>query len=64
MKWLLNLLGIGSLDKKRNKLKTLKAKAFEAQRSGNLRLAGKYLNEAEFLETEILQEEEKNNESR
>ena len=45
-------------------VKTLKAKAFEAQRSGNLRLAGKYLNEAEFLETEILQEEEKNNESR
>ena len=58
MKWLFSLLGIGSLQGKRNKLKTLREKAFNAQRNGNLRLAGKLLNEAEFLETEIFQEEE------
>ena len=60
MQWLLNLLGIDPLNRKRNKLKQLKEKAFKAQRNGNLRLAGKYLNEAEFLETEIIQEEGSN----
>jgi cellobiose-specific phosphotransferase system component IIA len=60
MKWLFKLLGVDPLNRKRNKLKQLKEKAFEAQRNGNLRLAGKYLNEAEFLETEIIQEERDN----
>ena len=64
MKWFLSLLGLSSLDRKRNKLKALREKAFAAQRNGNLRLAGKYLNEAEFLETEIFREGEKNNEKR
>lgn len=64
MKWLFKLLGINPLSRKRNKLKALKQKAFLAQRNGNLRLAGKFLNEAEFLETEIIHEEEKDNESR
>ena len=60
MKWLFNLLGLDPLNRKRNKLKALREKAFIAQRNGNLRLAGKYLNEAEFLETEIAQEEKRN----
>jgi hypothetical protein len=64
MKWLLTLFGMDPLNRKKAKLKALRDKAFKAQRNGNLRLAGKYLNEAEFLETEIIREDEKNNEKR
>ncbi len=56
MQWLLRLLGFSSpIDKKIKRLQSLQNKAFEAQRNGNLRLAGKYLLEAEVLEKEILQ---------
>ena len=55
MKWLLNLLGFkGSIERKKLKLTMLQQKAFEAQRNGDLRTAGKYLLEAEELETEIV----------
>ena len=58
MKWLLNLLGFkGSIERKKLKLTMLQQKAFEAQRNGDLRTAGKYLLEAEELETEIVDEE-------
>ncbi len=61
MNWFLKLLGFkGSLHRKKLQLKLLHEKAFKAQRNGNLRLAGKYLSEAEFLETEIIQEEKEN----
>ena len=56
MQWLLRLLGFSSpIDKKIKRLQSLQNKASEAQRNGNLRLAGKYLLEAEVLEKEILQ---------
>ena len=56
MQWLLRLLGFSSpIDKNIKRLQSLQNKAFEAQRNGNLRLAGKYLLEAEVLEKEILQ---------
>ena len=58
MQWLLELLGFKtSLKRQKEKLAQLQQKAFEAQRNGNLRLAGKYLTEAEFLETQILEAE-------
>jgi hypothetical protein len=64
MKWFIKMLGFKSgIEKKKDKLKDLQAKAFQAQRNGNLRLAGKYFLEAENLETEIM-DEEQNNENR
>ena len=58
MKWLLNLLGFkGSIERKKLKLNMLQQKAFEAQRNGDLRTAGKYLLEAEELETDIVNEQ-------
>jgi hypothetical protein len=60
MKWILKFFGIKtSLERKTDKLAELRAKAFEAQRRGKLSLAGKYLHEAEILETEIINEMEK-----
>ena len=60
MKWILKLFGIKtSLEKKTEKLAEMRAKAFDAQRRGKLSLAGKYLHEAEILETEIIQEMDK-----
>ncbi len=57
MKWLYKILGIKTgIEKKKQRLSTLQKKAFEAQRNGDLRLAGKYLMEAEALETEIVDE--------
>ena len=65
MKWLLSILGIKSkLEKKKDKLADLQRKAFEAQRNGDLRTAGKYLSEAEQLETEIIDEARGDDESR
>jgi len=62
MKWILKLLGIKtSLERKSEKLADLRAKAFDAQRRGKLSLAGKFLHEAEILETEIVKEMEENN---
>ncbi len=57
MNWILKLFGISNKkDAKKRKLDSLHQKAFEAQRNGNLSLAGKYLLEAEALETEIINE--------
>ena len=54
MKWIKSLLGIKSpIERKKAQLTSLQNKAFQAQRNGNLRLAGKYYHEAEMLETEI-----------
>ena len=54
MKWIRKLFGIKSpLARKQIKLKSLRDNAFQAQRNGNLSLAGKYYHEAEMLETEI-----------
>ncbi|OUU74727.1 MAG: hypothetical protein CBC29_06250 [Methylococcaceae bacterium TMED69] len=56
MKWLKKIFGIKSpLAKKQARLKSLQEKGFQAQRNGNLSLAGKYYSEAEFLETEIIE---------
>ena len=58
MKWFFRLLGIkGSIERKKKKLVQLQEKAFNAQRNGDLRSAGKYLLEAEALETQIVDEQ-------
>ena len=58
MQWILELLGFkSSINRQKQKLDQLRQKAFEAQRNGNLRLAGKYLSEAEQLETKIFEAE-------
>ena len=60
MQWILELLGLkSSTDRQKKRLEQLRQKAFEAQRNGNLRLAGKYLAEAEVLEAQILDAESK-----
>jgi len=62
MKWIRNLFGLKTaLEKKQDKLAALRKSAFDAQRRGKLSLAGKYLHEAEILETEIVQEMEDSN---
>ena len=59
MNWIRKLLGLKSpIEKKRAKLAVLREKAFQAQRVGDLRLAGKYLHEAEILETSIIESTE------
>ena len=55
IKWFANLFATSKIDKKKKKLASLQRKAFEAQRNGNLSLSGKYLLEAEILETEIIE---------
>ena len=60
MQWILELLGLkSSTDRQKKRLEQLRQKAFEAQRNGNLRLAGKYLSEAELLETQIIEGDSK-----
>ena len=55
MKWIKKILGFKTpLEKKQSQLTILQNKAFQAQRNGDLRLAGKYYQEAEVLETEIV----------
>ena len=55
MKWVRQILGIlDPLERKKAELADLQEKAFNAQRNGDLRLAGKYLLEAGRLETEIV----------
>ena len=57
MNWIRKLFGLRtSLEKKQDKLDALRKSAFDAQRRGKLSLAGKYLHEAEILETEIVNE--------
>ncbi len=54
MEWIRRLLGIKSpVERKRLKLTKLREKALKAERKGDIRLAGKYYHEAEFLETVI-----------
>ena len=65
MNWFRKMFGMfSSLERKKLKLELAQKKAFEAQRNGNLTLAGKYLLEAEVLETEIVEELEKENATR
>lgn len=65
MKWIKNLLGLKTpIEKKMAKLVKLQELGFQAQRNGDLRLAGKYYHEAEMLETEIAEMMEATNESR
>jgi len=62
MKWIRKLFGLKTpLEKKQDKLAALRESAFDAQRRGKLSLAGKYLHEAEILETEIVKELEAEN---
>ena len=62
MNWIRKLFGLKtSLEKKQDKLASLRESAFDAQRRGKLSLAGKYLHEAEILETEIVKELEETN---
>ena len=54
MQWIMEILGLGnSVKAKRKKIAGLQQKAFEAQRNGNLRLAGSYQKQAEILEMEV-----------
>ncbi len=56
MKWLKKIFGIKSpIAKKQAQLQTLQEKGFQAQRNGDLALAGKYYLEAEMLDTEIIE---------
>lgn len=56
MNWFRKLFGLKSpIEKKKEKLASLREKAFQAQRNGDLRMAGKYLHEAEILETSIIE---------
>lgn len=57
MGWIRKLLGLRtSIEKKQDELAALRELAFNAQRQGKHVLAGKYLHEAEILETEIVNE--------
>ena len=65
MKWFRKFFGmLNSLERKKVKLELMQEKALEAQKKGDHCLAGKYLLDAEILETEIAEEMEANNESR
>lgn len=58
MNWILELLGLkNSIKKKKRKLALIREKAFQAQRNGNLKLSGKYAQEAERLAAEIFEGE-------
>ena len=64
MKWIRNLFGFKTkLERKQEKLAQAREKGFQAQRNGNLSLAGKFYHEAEILETEIEEMLEEANES-
>ena len=61
MKWIKKIFSIKTpLEKKQQKLNAVREKAFQAQRNGNLSLAGKYYHEAEIIETEIAELTENN----
>ena len=54
--WLKSIFGFGDpLKKKKAELAALQERAFQAQRAGDLRTAGKWLQKAELLETEIVE---------
>ena len=60
LKWLKNLFTSSELDKKKKQLELAQQLAFEAQRNGDLRKAGKFLLEAEAIEKEILEIQNEN----
>ena len=63
MNWFRKLFGLKSpIEKKKEKLASLREKAFQSQRNGDLRMAGKYLHEAEILETSIIEDGKHSNE--
>ncbi len=54
IKWLKQLLGLKSeLEKKQDKIRHLEEKAFQAQRNGDLSLAGDYQKQAEAIANSI-----------
>ncbi len=56
MQWLKRIFGIKTpVERKQQQLAVIQEKAFQAQRNGDLRLAGKYFYEAEAIETEIVE---------
>ena len=59
-KWLKNLFTSSELDKKKKQLELAQQLAFEAQRNGDLRKAGKFLLEAEAIEKEMLEIQNEN----
>ena len=59
MKWFLNIFFTSEIDKKRKKVAELQKKAFDEQRNGNLSLSGKYQMEAQKIEDEILEMQNK-----
>lgn len=54
-KWFTNLFVNNKIDRMKKELAMIQEKAFKAQRKGDLSLAGKYLMEAEALETKIVE---------
>ena len=65
MKWIRKLFGLKTvLEKKKDKLASLREKAFQAQSVGDLRAAGRYLHEVEILETAIFDAVENENENK
>ena len=60
MSWIKRLFGIKSakekqIDRLRKKCEQLQKKGFDAQRNGNLRLAGEYLKQAKDFEDELIE---------
>ena len=56
MKWLKRLLGLSTpLEKKKQKLSSLRHEIFYATRDGNLRKVGELSKKAELLEDEIVE---------
>ena len=54
IKWIKKIFGIkSSLERKKDKMKKLHEKAFDAQRKGDLSLAGKYQKEANEIAESI-----------
>ena len=55
IEWIKQLLGFKSeLQKKQDEIKKLHEKAFQAQRNGDLSLAGEYQKQAEEISNDIL----------
>ncbi len=56
MNWFKKIFGIKTpVERKQQQLAAIQEKAFQAQRNGDLRLAGKYFYEAVAIETEIVE---------
>ena len=58
IEWIKKIFGIkSSTEKKQEQMKKLHAKAFEAQRNGDLSLAGKYQKKADIIAENIRKNE-------